>query len=157
MQWYQDKDPKWAQQNCRMIPYIQFDLRGFSEPIANSFGLQNFKDYFAMRARSQYRLPSTITGDVQIWHDDGMAFALYEIGTFSGKIDTFYAEAKVVAKVAHPEPTVWVPQTIKGVTLEAGKIYVADVKYWQRWGHKGLKVRISHAPLWMSAVCLVLQ
>jgi hypothetical protein len=146
VQWNQDASLDWEKSHCRMVGAVQFEDRGFSEPISADYGLSGFRDYFAMRARTQLRFNVTTVCDILVVHDDGMSLAIYEIGTVDATgTDTFYTAPKVVRKAASPGATVPQSQPLTGVTFEAGKVYTIDLKYWQRWGLKVLKVSSAHS------------
>ena len=141
-------------QHCRMLDRVHFDLRGHSEPIARSFGLDSFVEYFAMRVRTQWRIKRSARGTLAVWHDDGAAFSVHELGSFTGDSEQWLDAPKLVAHAAFPKPTVWRKTEARSVQFEAGKVYVMDVKFWQRWGQKGLKARpVAAAAGWLHVCC----
>jgi hypothetical protein len=143
LQWDLVNNREWADSHCRMMERISFFLRSTEEPIARSYGLDEFKEHFAMRARTQLRLKQDWIGHILVYSDDGFQLDIHEVGEWSSDPDTdrMLSDYRVVTRIAHPRPRVCESTLSPKITLSASKVYLLDLKYWQRWGYKCLRVR----------------
>lgn len=143
MQWNQSDDDKhWGETHCRMLRDVSFPLSNKDTPLSEAAGLDTFREHFAMQARTQLRITEDITdADLRVTSDDGFALSITEVGAFGGDEDLFLSAPVEVAALAYPQPVYCKSFDTSGVTLEAGKIYNVDLRFWQRRGYKCLQAR----------------
>lgn len=143
VQWNQADDLAWAASSCRMVDEVEFEKSNTDQPLTDdaSLGLDDFREHFAIQARTQIRVDADLVdASIRVYSDDGFALAIYEAGSFSDDAEYFFVEPRQVVALAHPQPTGCKAFTKNGVTLKTGKIYTVDLRFWQRGGGKCLKV-----------------
>jgi hypothetical protein len=140
MQWDSMQNVQWAEANCRMVRYIGFHPRGSREPIASCYGLDQFKEKFAMRARTQLRLASAWSGRLLVYSDDGFQLDVHEIGQWNSTQDRLLQDYRIITRMAHPRGRACQGTISSELSLQTGKMYMLDAKYWQGTGSKCFKV-----------------
>lgn len=129
-----------------MLPDIDFEEQRHDDvPISTKWGLETFKEHFAMRARTQLRPDvDMVNADFRVYANDGFAMEIREVGEVGVDGDKLLSHPSLVAELAHPQSTPCKPFDKVGVTLRKGKVYTIDVKYWQGQRSKCLKVCCLH-------------